>query len=102
MGRSLDQTLEAIAALPDEVRALRAELADLRRAVDAAQPESLTPLSDILGCSKRAALGRLTNDPELRALGLRVGRQLRFRRHEVEALLAERQRDRSGLRAVAI
>jgi hypothetical protein len=95
----LDRLAERLA--PTLIEALAPAVADLVVSkLQAAQSAQLVPLSDILGISKRAALGRLSNDPELRALGLRVGRQLRFRRHEVESLLAERHRERTGLRAV--
>jgi hypothetical protein len=86
--------------LLDELRATHAEVAELRaevKAMRAAQAEEpLVPLAKILGCTPRAALGRLERDQELRGLGHRLGRRLVFRGSEVRALLAGRQRERSG------
>ena len=80
------------------VEVLAPRVADLVVARLVAQrASSLEPLSAILGISKRAALARLTRDPELRACGLRVGRSLRFRRADVEAILSARQRERMGI-----
>ena len=84
----------AAAGLEGEALDRRIEAA-VERAL-ARQSEQLQPLAVILGVSPRAALGRLSRDPELRALGLRCGRRLVFRRGEVEALLSSRQRDRTG------
>lgn len=79
----------------EELHAARAEVADLRREVAALvtrlNVEPLQPLATILGCSPRAALGRLANDSELRALGHRLGRRLVFRPSEVRHLLASRK-----------
>lgn len=58
--------------------------------------DKLLPLAAILGCSSKAATTRLSRDGELRALGLRVGRRLLFRRAEVEAFLAQRTRGGRG------
>lgn len=66
----------------DEVRAARAE----------EKERALEPLAAILGVSAAAARMRLSRDADLRALGLRVGRRLMFRRADVEAFLAERTR----------
>jgi hypothetical protein len=79
-----------------ELRAARAELAELRQdfATLAAKTneEPLQPLSKILQITPRAALGRLGHDPELRGLGHRLGRRLVFRASEVRHLLASRAR----------
>lgn len=87
----------AVTPLAEELRALRAAVEQLT--AQQRGPE-LLPLCRILEISPRAALGRLSRDAELRGLGLRAGRRLLFRRAEVEALFAQRQRERSGLRAV--
>lgn len=59
--------------------------------------EPMQSLGKILGISPRAALGRLSRDPALRALALRVGRRMMFRPSEVRALFAQRTRERLGL-----
>ena len=70
---------------------VRASEEGARRAL-AQQVESLEPLGAILGCTPDAARMRISRDDELASLGLRVGRRLLFRRSDVMALLAERQR----------
>ena len=70
---------------------VRASEEGARRAL-AQQVESLEPLGAILGCTPDAARMRISRDGELASLGLRVGRRLLFRRSDVMALLAERQR----------
>jgi hypothetical protein len=80
--------------LLEELRAARSDVANLRLEVAALSArvadEPLQPLGKILGCSPRAALGRLANDAELRGLGHRLGRRLVFRASEVRHLLASR------------
>lgn len=71
-------------------------VADKVAARTADSNEPLQPLATILGISPRAALGRLSRDPELRGLGHRLGRRLVFSPSAVRFVLAERQRDRSG------
>lgn len=72
------------------------KVADEIAARQAAAGEPLQSLGAILSISDRAAVARLSRDPELRALGHRLGRSLRFRASEVRQLLAERQRTRCG------
>ena len=88
---------EELRPVLDELRRLRAEVAELRTV---ATPPTLEPLAAILGTSKPAALARISRDPELRALGLKCGRSFLYRRAEVEALYAARQRAAAGLRIV--
>ena len=70
---------------------VRASEEGARRAL-AQQVESLEPLGAILGCTPDAARMRISRDGELASLGMRVGRRLLFRRSDVMALLAQRQR----------
>jgi hypothetical protein len=97
---AIDHALRAIVGaelMPvlDELRAVRSELEALRAQ---SKPAEFVPLTAIIAgangepISPRAALGRLDRDPELRALGHRVGRRLLFRAAEVQQLFAERQK----------
>jgi hypothetical protein len=70
----------------------RAVESAVQRALADVAESALEPLDKILGVSVAAARMRLNRDPELRALGLPVGRRLFFRRAEVNALLATRAR----------
>jgi hypothetical protein len=94
--RSLDETLDILATLPAKIESLTARLDELAQKVNAQSVEPLLPLCKILNISTRAALGRLANDAELRALGHRLGRRLVFRPSEVRHLLAHRERERNG------
>ncbi len=54
----------------------------------AARAEQLEPLSAILNIGNDASRKRLKRDPQLRALGVIVGRQWRCKRSVVEGYLA--------------
>jgi hypothetical protein len=62
------------------------------RKVMAANVEKLEPLAVILGISGKAACERCRRDDGLRALGVRSGRRLLFKRSAVESYLASRGR----------
>jgi hypothetical protein len=76
---------EALARAGDEFEARL-------RKVMAANVEQLEPLASILGISAKAACERCRRDPELRALGIRSGRGLVFKRSAVEGYLAAKGR----------
>jgi len=69
----------------------------VERVLSRREEGALLPLDKILGCTARAAQARLARDPDLRALGHRLGRRTLFRPAEVRAHLAWRQRDRMGV-----
>lgn len=80
---------EARAAIADVVRT---ETAVAVREELERRTERLEPLAAILGCSTPAASMRITRDPALAALGVRVGKSWRFKRSVVERYYAERSR----------
>jgi hypothetical protein len=99
----MDKSTDASITLSIDVERLAAALAAhlahhlrpimMERGRDVVEPSPLQPLATILDVSPAAARMRLMRDPELRAIGLRAGRRLLFRRGDVEALLAVRTRD---------
>ena len=103
---SVDLAAEVVAALRSEAgrAALKDAIApvvadEVRRAL-AEKSDVLEPLSNILGVSKKAASARLTREPELRKLGVRVGRRTLFTRARVLSYFGEQQAERTGLRVV--
>ncbi|MCU1277076.1 MAG: hypothetical protein JWM53_622 [bacterium] len=80
---------EVKAALADALRAIVRE--EVRSAL-AEQAEQLAPLAKILGCSSPAAGARLRRDPELRKLGVQIGRRVLFKRSDVEGYYRARGR----------
>lgn len=71
---------------------LRVALAPLEQKVEKLtelvekQTADLVPLEQIRGGNSKSAHEFLRRHPEVRALGVRVGRRLLFRRHEIEQL----------------
>jgi hypothetical protein len=58
------------------------------------------PLHKIRGGSTKSASEFLRRHPELKQIGVRVGRSILFRPHEVEQLCREIECERHGLRVV--
>ena len=86
-------------AICEELERIKTALADevVRRLAERTQP--LERFEVIVGKSPGAAKAFLSRHPVIRALGIRVGRSLLFRREEL--LLALRQRDdRPRLQAI--
>ncbi|NJO55383.1 MAG: hypothetical protein HC834_02390 [Rhodospirillales bacterium] len=75
---------------PSVLATLTSIVEDAVRRVVVEQAESLVPLSAILDISPDAARMRINRDPELAAIGVRVGRRHLFRRSDVIAYMRRR------------
>jgi hypothetical protein len=88
---NIDLTELARSAAEQAVAGVRAELPAIIDGALARREEKLQPLADCLlsasgkRLSHQAVANRLRRDPELRKLGLRVGRSVLFRRSAVES-----------------
>jgi hypothetical protein len=79
-----------LAELDSRLRAIDEKVEEVRRREDA-----LLPLAKILGVSNKAAHMRMVRDPELRKLGVHVGRRVLFKRAVVESYYAQQRSDAS-------
>jgi len=96
---TLDAAIGTLPELLATLRRLEERTARIEEAITKPAPAPLEPLAAILGCSLDAARRRLSRDPELRKLAVKVGRRDMFRRGEVEAYFASATRP--SLRIVA-
>lgn len=82
------------------VDAIRAEQAAQRRLIEQllaqGDADPLLPFHEIRSCSPPTAWAWLGRHPEVKALGIPVGRRLLFRRREVEAFLRQRREGRAA------
>lgn len=87
MSGLLEELQEAQRRQSEKLETIHGAVQSLKELIEA-RDDKYDPLAKIFGISSKAANARIMRDPELRKIGLQVGKSVLFKRAAVEAYYA--------------